>query len=87
MADTPVTTTQMTVTSAWMKVSDGDCVMQSELPHVMYEIALSATTPASNARLVMLLTEPTTFDRKTPVWIRLHAKGNAAESQIINVIK
>ena len=79
------TTTQATITTAWAKISDGDCTVQSKITGVAYdfEVAVSTTTPSS-ASLRISLAIPITFAYKTPIWLRL--TDNSAP-RVVNIIK
>ncbi len=83
MADT----TQITATGGWQKISDSDCTLQSVRAGTVYDVGIGESEPSGNAALTLPLDEPTTFSYKSPVWVRLHAKGNAGMSSTLNVIK
>lgn len=79
-------TTQVTVTKAWTKLSDGDCTVQAAYIGDFYRIAISETVPISDAGLVTKLDEPVTFAYKTAVYCKL-ASNSKRTSAPINVIK
>lgn len=79
-------TLQETITSAWKQVSTGDCTIQSETASTMYEVAVGDVEPIAGSLLVKL-DEPANFAYKSPVWLRLHAKGSAGQQRVVNVIK
>lgn len=79
-------TVKQLITSEWQQVSDGDCTIQSEAPNSVYEIAVTAEPP-TDAFIFMELSEATTFAYKTPVWLRLRAKGTASLERAVNIIK
>ena len=81
-----VDTTKHAVTGEWQQVSEGDCTIQSESPGPIYEVAITSDLP-SDAFITMPFDEPTTFAYKTPVWLRLHAKGSASLEKMVNIIK
>lgn len=78
-------TTQVNVTKTWVKLSDGDCTVQSADNSSYYEIAISAVSPTNGASITLKLIEPTTFAYKTAVWCRIHTVGK--DSATLNVIK
>lgn len=79
-------TTQVTVTKAWTKLSDGDCTVQAAYIGDFYHIAISATTPTGSASIKLKLNEPATFAYKTAVYCKL-ASNSKRDSAPINVIK
>ena len=79
-------TAQQVITGNWIKVSDGDCTMQSEASGILFDIAVSPTEPVQGS-LFVSLDQPTTFAYKTAVWVRLNAKGGISMQCIINIIK
>lgn len=79
-------TVQQAVTGSWVKISEGDCTIQSVKAGTLYNISVGTPAP-TEAALALKLDEPTTFAYKSPVWARLNAKGNAGMSSTINVIK
>lgn len=81
-----ITTSQMTITSSWQKVSDSDCTIQSLQAGVLYDFVVGTSTPTT-AFLYKTMDTPTTLAYKTPVWLRLHSKGSSGNQQIINIIK
>lgn len=82
MADT----TGQVVTGEWVKVSDSDCTIQCSKPFVKFDISIGVSAP-TDAALTLLLDEPTTFSYKSPVWLRLHAKGNDSYQRLVVIIK
>lgn len=85
-------TTQQAITGNWQKVSDSDCTMQSETPNTLYDISVGVTAPSDSAsppdaRIIINLGEPKTFAYKSPVWVRLNAKGSVGQQRVINIIK
>ena len=83
MADT---TTQV-VTGTWVKVSDSDCTIQSaDNTGIRFDVSIGLSTP-TDAALRVILDEATTFAYKSPVWVKLNAKGNASNQRTINVVK
>ena len=81
----PISKAQQAITSEWVQVSAGDCTMQSDKAGVIYDISVGETQPT--AGLALKLDRPITFAYKAPVWVRLNAKGNAALTRSINIIK
>lgn len=81
-----VDTTKHAVTGEWQQVSEGDCTIQSDSLGHIYEIAVTTELP-SNTFITMSLDEATTFAYKTPVWLRLQAKGAASLERTVNIIK
>lgn len=81
-----VATTEVTVTKAWTKLSDGDCTVQAAYIGDFYHIAISETVPTSDASIKLKLNEPTTFAYKTAVYCKL-ASNSKRDSTLINVIK
>lgn len=81
-----IATTQISVTSQWQKVSEGDITLQSETEGVLYDFAVGVSEP-STARLWTKMDAPTTIAYKEPVWLRLSAKGPVSHQRLINVIK
>lgn len=81
-----IATAQQVVTGEWQQIGGGDCTIQSSKTGVLYNISIGAAVP-TEVSLVLKLDEPTTFAYKEPVWVRLHAKGNSAMRNTINVIK
>ena len=79
-------TTQVNVTKAWVKLSDGDCTVQADYAGDYYHIAINPTAPAGNASIKMKLDEPVTFAYKTAVYCKL-ASNSKRTSAPINVIK
>lgn len=82
MADT----TGQLVTGEWVKVSESDCTIQCSKPGAKFDVSIGVTAP-TEAALILLLDEPTTFSYKSPVWLRLHAKGNASYQRQVAIIK
>lgn len=80
------TTTRVTVTKSWTKLSDGDCTVQATFDNEQFLIAISATAPATDAAILLALNEPVTFAYKTAVWCKVPTGGNE-QAKIINVIK
>ena len=80
-------TIEVTVTKTWVKVSDGDCTLQSVNPSNEYEVSASATTPTVKG-LSLKLNEPVNIAYKTAVWCRLKLSSipSKADAKII-VIK
>lgn len=81
-----VDTVKQLVGSQWQQVSEGDCTIQSESPGPIYEVAITSDLP-SDAFITMPFDEATTFAYKTPVWLRLQAKGSASLERTVNMIK
>lgn len=79
-------TTQVTVTKAWTKLSDGDCTAQAAYIGDFYHIAVSAAAPTGDASIKLKLNEPATFAYKTAVYCKL-AGNSKRDSAPINVIK
>lgn len=82
MADT----TGQVVTGEWVQVSESDCTIQCSKPGARFDVSIGATAP-TEASLMVLLNKPTTFSYKSPVWLRLHDKGNAGYERLVSVIK
>lgn len=80
-----ISTVEQVITSDWVQVSAGDCTMQTVKAGVIYDISVGEIEPTTG--LALKLDRPITFAYKTPVWVRLHAKGNAALQRSINIIK
>lgn len=80
------TTLKQSITSEWQQVSEGDCTIQSETPNSVYEVAVT-TEPPTDSFIVMPFDEATTFAYKTPVWLRLQAKGAVSLERAVNIIK
>lgn len=81
-----VDTVSQSVNTQWQQVSEGDCTIQSDSPGHIYEIAVTTELP-SDTFITMSLDEATTFAYKTPVWLRLQAKGAASLERTVNIIK
>lgn len=83
-----VTTTQVTVSKAWVKLSDGDCTIQAAVGnnYNIFQISVNATAPTTDACIALTLSEPKTFAYKTPVWCRISPSINAT-TDTINIIK
>ena len=79
-------TTEITVTKAWTKLSDGDCTVQAAYIGDFYHIAVGATTPTGDASIKLKLNEPATFAYKTAVYCKL-SSNSERDSAPINVIK
>ena len=79
-------TTQVTVTKAWTKLSDGDCTVQSDYIGDFYHIAISETVPTRDASIKIKLDKPKTFAYKTAVYCKL-ASNSKRDSAPINIIK
>ena len=79
-------TTQVAVTKAWVKLSDGDCTVQADYAGDFYHIAINPTAPSGSASIKMKLDEPVTFAYKTAVYCKL-ASNSKRTSAPINVIK
>lgn len=82
MADT----TGQVVTGEWVQVSDSDCTIQCSKPGAKFDISIGVSAP-TDAALTLLLDEPTTFSYKSPVWLRLHHKGNSSYQRQVAIIK
>lgn len=82
MADT----TGQVVTTEWVQVSESDCTVQCSKPGSKFDISIGVAEP-TEASLVLFLDEPTTFSYKSPVWLRLHAKGNVSYQRQVAIIK
>lgn len=80
-------TEQFVVTSAWQQVAISDCTMQSITGNTIYDVFVGELAPVDDIALKLPLLEPTTFAYKTPVWIRLNAKGPSNMERRINIIK
>lgn len=80
-----VDTTKQAITGAWQQISEGDCTVQSESPTAIYEVAVTTELP-TDAFIWLSLGEATTFAYKTPVWLRLQAKGNSSLERLVNII-
>lgn len=79
-------TTGQLVAGDWVQVSDSDCTIQCSKPGSKFDISIGVAEP-TEAALTLYLDEPTTFSYKSPVWLRLHAKGNVSYQRQIAVIK
>lgn len=79
-------TTGQLVAGDWVQVSDSDCTIQCSKPGSKFDVSIGADTP-TEASLVLFLDEPTTFSYKSPVWLRLHAKGNISYQRQVAIIK
>ena len=82
-----VTTTQILITGEWQQISDSDCTVQSVKAGTLYSVSIGIDAPTTDAIIKIRLDEPTTFAYKSPVWLRLNAKGGASMSSTINIIK
>lgn len=80
------TTLQIAITGEWQKVSESDCTMQSETENTTYDISVGIDQP-TEALIHMKLDTPKTLAYKTPVWVRLRAKGSVGQQRVINIIK
>lgn len=81
-----ISTSQVTITSQWQQVSDGDCTLQSIEASELYNVSIGADQP-TDALIILPLKEPTTFAYKSPVWVRLNAKGFVGLQRVLNIIK
>lgn len=79
-------TTQIAVTKAWTKLSDGDVTVQAAYADDFYHIAISATAPTGDVSIKMKLDEPVNFAYKTAVYCKL-ASNSKRTSAPVNVIK
>lgn len=68
-----------------MQISTGDCTIQTAKAGVVYDISVGEAQPTTG--LALKLDRPITFAYKSPVWVRLNAKGNASQSRSVNIIK
>lgn len=75
-------TTRKSITGSWLKISDGDCTVQSLVYDTNFHISVGATTPKTNEYITLKLTEATTFAYSSPVWCRV-ADSNAAQPIIV----
>lgn len=82
MADT----TGQVVTGEWVQISDSDCTVQCSKYGSKFDVSIGASAP-TEASLILTLDEPTTFSYKSPVWLRLHAKGNISYQREVAIIK
>ena len=80
-------TEQLSVTSTWQQVAISDCTIQSETSNAIYDVFIGELAPNNDIALKLPLDEPTTFAYKTPVWLRLNAKGPFGMERIITIIK
>lgn len=80
------TTTKEIITGEWKQISEGDCTMQSLKKGIIYNVSISAEPPSASS-ISLLLDEPTTFAYKTPVWVKIEAKGSVGMQQAVNIIK
>lgn len=80
------TTTQIVVNRAWVKLSDGDCVVQANSTE-QFQIAINATEPTTDAALLLRINEATNLAFKTAVWCRLTSGYTRATGIIVNVVK
>ncbi len=79
-------TTGQVVTAEWVQVSESDCTVQCSKPGARFDVSIGVAAP-TEASLTLLLNEPTTFSYKSPVWLRLHEKGNASYQRQVSIIK
>lgn len=79
-------TTQVTVTTAWSKLSDGDCTVQAVYADDFYQISVNLTAPTDEASIITKLGEPIHFAYGTAIWCKLPSNSNRA-SAVVNVIK
>ncbi len=79
------TTTQLTITKTWQKISDSDCTVQSVYSYEQFKFASGLTAPADGAGLLIQINEPVNFSYKAPIWCRLI--NPSATTAVINIIK
>lgn len=79
------TTTQLTITKTWQKISDGDCTVQSVYSAEQFQFANSDTEPTTSASLLIRINEPANFGYQSPIWCKLPSTAN--KDELINVIK
>lgn len=79
-------TTQITVNKTWVKLSDGDCTVQANSTEQM-QFAISATTPTTDAALLLRISEPVNFSYGSAVWCRLPLSYTRNQPVTINVVK
>lgn len=89
MADT----TKEVITSAWVKVADGACTVQSasdrdNYSKALFDVVISATKPTdvTDIFIQMSLSQYVNFNHNAPVWLRLNRR-EAGKSQTIIIIK
>lgn len=82
MADT----TKVSVSKTWVKLSDGDCTVQANTQEQL-EFAIKATTPTTDASLLLRINEPITLAYKTAVWCRLPSSYMRNNSIAVSVVK
>lgn len=86
-------TTTMTITTAWTKISDGQCEVQSvndrnTYDKLLFDLSIGDTKPSPDTKAFLRigLSEHANFHREAPVWLRLNA-ANADKDQPVVVIK
>lgn len=79
------TTTQLTITKTWQKISDSDCTVQSVYSAEQFQFANNATIPTTTASLLIRINEPVNLAYKSPIWCKL--PDSATKNELINVIK
>lgn len=81
-----VATTQMTINTGWVKVSDGNCIIQS-MSYDNFQISVGDETPTTDAAITIRLVEPQNFGLDTAVWCRLTSAYTGSSGVVLNVIK
>lgn len=93
MAATAVSTTELTITSSWLKVANGACTIQSISDRNVYsktffDVVIGESEPPAdtNAFIRTTLSQHANFHQAAPVWLRLNASNNDKD-QLVAIIK